>query len=186
MDTWVWIVIAAVALLAILAIVWLAMQRRRTEMLREQFGPEYDRTIERADDRRSAESELAERRAHREALDIRPLDPATRARYAAQWQEVQGRFVDQPAIAVAQADELVTVVMRDRGYPTDDFERRAADVSVDHPNLVESYRAANAISSRVGSNRASTEDLRRALVHYRALFAELLSETDDEAVRQAR
>jgi hypothetical protein len=185
MDAWVWIVIAVAALVVIGALVWSAMAKRRTTMLREQFGPEYDRTVEERENRRQAESELAERRARRERLDIRRLDEARRRRYAAQWTEVQSRFVDQPAIAVAQADELVTVVMRDRGYPMDDFEQRAADVSVDHPQVVENYRSANRISTRVGSGQASTEDLRQALVHYRALFAELLTDADDR-VREAR
>lgn len=186
MDTWVWIVIAVIALVVIAAVVWSVLEKRRTTMLREQFGPEYDRTIEERENRREAESELAERRARRERLDIRPLDAATRRRYAAQWTEVQSRFVDQPAIAVAQADELVMVVMRDRGYPMDDFDQRAADVSVDHPQVVENYRNAHAISTRVGTSQASTEDLRQALVHYRALFAELLNDRDENDVREAR
>jgi len=186
MDTWVWIVIAVIALVVIAAIVWSVREKRRTTMLREQFGPEYDRTIEERENRREAESELAERRARRERMDIRPLDAARRRRYAAQWNEVQSRFVDQPAIAVAQADELVMVVMRDRGYPMDDFDQRAADVSVDHPQVVENYRNAHAISTRVGSNQATTEDMRQALVHYRALFAELLNDRDENDVREAR
>jgi hypothetical protein len=185
MDAIWWVIIAVVAVGVIAAIAWTAMDKRRTTTLREQFGPEYDRTLEARDDRRTAESELAERRARRERLDIHPLDAARRQRYAAQWNEVQARFVDQPAVAVAQADELVMVVMRDRGYPMDDFEQRAADVSVDHPQVVENYRAAHQISSRVGSNQANTEGLRQALVHYRVLFAELLSERD-ERVREAR
>jgi hypothetical protein len=185
MDAIWWVIIAVVAIGVIAAIAWTVNEKRRTTTLREQFGPEYDRTLEVREDRKTAESELAERRERRERLDIHPLDAARRQRYAAQWNEVQARFVDQPAVAVAQADELVTVVMRDRGYPIDDFEQRAADVSVDHPQVVENYRAAHRISSRVGSNQANTEDLRQALVHYRVLFAELLSERD-ERVSQAR
>jgi cytoskeletal protein RodZ len=186
MDPIVWIVIAVVAVLVVGALVWVAMNKRRTEQLREQFGPEYDRTVEQTGDRRDAESELAERRARREDLDIRPLDAATRQRYAEQWRDVQARFVDEPAAALTQANGLVIMVMRDRGYPTDDFEQRAADVSVDHPQVVENYRAANTISERVGSDRASTEDMRQGLVYYRSLFAELLDESDEGTVQQAR
>jgi cytoskeletal protein RodZ len=185
MDPIVWIVIAVVAVLVVGALVWVAMNNRRTEQLREQFGPEYDRTVEQTGDRRDAESELAERRARREDLDIRPLDAATRQRYAEQWRDVQARFVDEPAAALTQANGLVIMVMRDRGYPTEDFEQRAADVSVDHPQVVENYRAANTISERVDSDRASTEDMRQGLVYYRSLFAELLDESDQGTVRQA-
>jgi cytoskeletal protein RodZ len=186
MDPVVWIIIAVVAVLVIGALLWFAMNNRRTEQLREQFGPEYDRTLEQTGDRRDAESELAERRARREDLDIRPLDAATRQRYAEQWRDVQTRFVDEPAAALTQANGLVIMVMRDRGYPTEDFEQRAADVSVDHPQVVENYRAANTISERVDSDQASTEDMRQGLVHYRSLFAELLDERDDGTVQQAR
>ncbi len=186
MDPIVWIVIAVVAVLVVGALVWGAMNNRRTEQLREQFGPEYNRTVEQTGDRRDAESELAERRARREELDIRPLDPASRRRYADQWSDVQSRFVDEPAAALTQANGLVIMVMRDRGYPTEDFEQRAADVSVDHPQVVENYRAANTISERVDSDQASTEDMRQGLVYYRSLFAELLAESDEGTVQQAR
>jgi hypothetical protein len=186
MDPVVWIIIAAVAVLVTGAIVWFAINKRRTQQLREQFGPEYDRTLEGYDDRREAESELQARRARRENLDIRPLDPASRRRYATQWKDVQSRFVDEPAAALTQANGLVLMVMRERGYPTEDFDQRAADVSVDHPQVVENYRAANAISARVGSDQASTEDMRQGLVHYRALFAELLDERDGDETQQAR
>jgi hypothetical protein len=186
MDPVVWIVIGIVAVLVIAGLVWFAMRNRRTEQLREQFGPEYDRTLEQTGGRRDAESELAERRAHRESLEIRPLDAASRQRYADQWRDVQARFVDEPAAALTQANGLVIMVMRDRGYPTDDFEQRAADVSVDHPQVVENYRAAQAISERVGSDQASTEDMRQGFVYYRSLFAELLDERDEGDVHQAR
>jgi hypothetical protein len=185
MDPVVWIVIGIAAVLVIGAL-WFAMRNRRTEQLREQFGPEYDRALEQTGGRRDAESELAERRARREDLDIRPLDPASRQRYADQWRDVQARFVDEPAAALTRANGLVIMVMRDRGYPTDDFEQRAADVSVDHPQVVENYRAANAISERVGLDRASTEDMRQGLVYYRSLFAELLDERGEGGVQQAR
>lgn len=179
MDAWVWIVLAIVALILIGAIAWLAGRQRRTATLREQFGPEYDRTLEDFDDRRAGESELASRRARREELDIRPLDPADRQRYADEWQRVQARFVDDPEIAVTEADGLIINVMRDRGYPIDDFDQRAADVSVDHPRVVEHYREAHEIADRSKSGRATTEDMRMAVVHYRALFAELLEQPED-------
>jgi hypothetical protein len=171
MDAWIWIVIAA-AVLAVLAVVWWAAARkRRTSHLREGFGPEYDRTVDEAGSRRRAESELSDREKRREELDIRPLAPGTRDRFADRWRTVQERFVDDPSGALRDAHVLVVEVMRERGYPTDDFEQRAADVSVDHPHVVENYRSAYAISER---DEADTEEQRQAMVHYRALFDELL------------
>jgi hypothetical protein len=174
---WVLVVIIVV-LIAVVAM--LMLRQRRSSRLREGFGPEYDRVVEERGDRRAAESELDDRRKRREELDIRPLDEGARERYAERWRASQRRFVDEPSAAVQEADTLVASVMRERGYPMDDFEQRAADVSVDHPKVVEHYRAAHEISTRVGTN-ASTEDMRQAVVHYRALFAELLR-ADDDAV----
>ena len=171
MDTWVWIVIAAAAVVVLLAIVWAATRKRRTSKLREGFGPEYDRTVEESGSRRRAESELKDREQRREELDIRPLKPATRDRFANRWSGVQERFVDDPRAALRDAHSLVVEVMRERGYPTDDFEQRAADVSVDHPEVVQNYRAAHEITER---DDADTEDQRQAMVHYRGLFDELL------------
>jgi hypothetical protein len=172
MDAWMWIVIAAAAAVVLLAVIWWAASRkRRTTHLREGFGPEYDRTVEEAGSRRKAESDLTDREKRREELDIRPLSPGARDRYANRWSTVQERFVDDPSSALRDAHTLVVEVMRDRGYPTDDFEQRAADVSVDHPEVVENYRSAHAITER---DEADTEDQRQALVHYRALFDELL------------
>jgi hypothetical protein len=171
MDTWIWIVIAAAAVVILLAIWWAASRKRRTSHLREGFGPEYDRTVEDAGSRRKAESELSDREKRREELDIRPLAPGARDRFADRWSTVQERFVDDPSGSLSDAHTLVVEVMRERGYPTDDFEQRAADVSVDHPDVVENYRSAHAITER---DDADTEDQRRALVHYRALFDELL------------
>jgi hypothetical protein len=178
MDTWVWIVIAAAVVVAVVLLaVWVAKQKRRTSQLQEGFGPEYDRTVEAAGSRRRAESELTGREKRREELDIRPLAPGTRDRFADRWRTVQERFVDDPSSALNDAHVLVIEVMRERGYPTDDFEQRAADVSVDHPHVVENYRAAHAISKR---DDADTEEQRQGLVHYRALFDELL-ETEPAA-----
>jgi hypothetical protein len=175
-----WILVAVLAALLVVAAV-LLWRKRRSEQLREGFGPEYERTVAEHGDRRAAESELLERRQRREKLDVRELEPAARERYADRWRVTQRRFVDEPAQAVAEADELVAAVMRDRGYPVEeDFDRRAADVSVDHPVVVEHYRAAHAISTQsAGGGGAETEDLRQAMVHYRALFAELLGGDTD-------
>jgi hypothetical protein len=170
----VWVLVAILAIALVVAVV-LLMRARRSQQLREGFGPEYERTIAETGDRRAAENELSERRERRAQLEIRELDPEARDRYAERWRAAQRTFVDEPAAAVAEADHLVAEVMHERGYPVDeDFERRAADVSVDHPAVVENYRAAHAISTRAGRDDASTEDLRQALVHFRALFAELL------------
>ncbi|MDP9341242.1 MAG: hypothetical protein M3Q23_03835 [Actinomycetota bacterium] len=163
----------------IAATVWAARRARRTRDLRSTFGPEYDRTVQSRGSRQDAESELQARRRRREQLTIRPLAPEERERYRGEWQAVQSRFVDQPGAAVREADLLVTRVMRDRGYPMEQFEQRAADVSVDHPNVVQNYRSAHAIHIRMKSGDESTEALRQAMVHYRALFAELLEMPDE-------
>jgi hypothetical protein len=174
MDTWVWIVIVAAVVLAVLAVVWFALRSRRRQALQERFGPEYDRTVETTGGRRAAESELREREQRHEELDIRELSPAARDRYFEQWRAVQVRFVDTPGEAVREADTLVQQVMRDRGYPVDDFDTRADAVSVDHPHLVENYRAAHGAWAANERGEATTEDLRQSLVHYRSLFEELL------------
>ena len=178
MDTWVWIVIAAVALIVVLAVIWNATRAKRTRALQDTFGREYDRTVENTGDRRAAERELRERQKQHDELELKPLSPEARDRYVRRWQSTQTRFVDDPPGAVAEADALVQQVMQERGYPVDDFDRRVADISVDHPNLVEKYRTAHGIAQSAESGDASTEDMRHSVRHYRALFAELL-ETDD-------
>lgn len=178
MDTWVWIVIAAVAVIVVLAVIWNATRAKRTSALRDRFGSEYDRTVDQAGDRRAAEKELLERQKQHDELELRPLSPEARDRYVRRWQSTQTRFVDDPTGAVTEADGLVQEVMRERGYPVDDFERRVADISVDHPDLVEKYRTAHGIAQSSARGEASTEDMRHSVRHYRALFAELL-ETDD-------
>jgi hypothetical protein len=177
MDVWVWVVIAAAVLVLVVGVWMLAARRRRTQ-LRERFGPEYERLLAERGDRREAESELTGRQKRREEMDIRPLDPAARDNYAIAWREIQARFVDGPSVAVKDADGLVTEVMRDRGYPIEDFDQRSADISVDYPVVVENYRAAQAITLRNEEGRASTEDLRQAMVHYRSLFSSLLGVDD--------
>jgi len=171
----IYVILAIVVIAAVVAAV-LLMRQRQSQQLQEGFGPEYERTVEeRGGDRRQAEAELQERRQRREQFEIRELDAGARDRYVERWRAAQRRFVDEPAPAVGEADALVIEVMRERGYPVaDEFEQRAADVSVDHPEVVEHYRAAHGISSRATAGDASTEDLRQAMVHFRALFAELL------------
>jgi hypothetical protein len=123
---------------------------------------------------RKAEVKLADRQERVEKLNIRDLDPMERERFSKQWESVQSRFVDSPKGAVAEADDLVSSLMKTRGYPVSDFDQRAADISVDHPRVVENYRSAHEIALRVGNNGASTEDLRTAMIHYRSLFEELV------------
>jgi len=180
MDTWVWIVIGVVVAFVVLGVMGSAMRTRRSRSLQDRFGREYDRTVGKAGSRREAEQELRQREKRHEELELRPLSQAARERYLQQWQATQGRFVDDPTGAVSEADELVQRVMRDRGYPVDDFDQRAADISVEHPDLVEKYRTADGIARASERGEASTEDLRHSVRHYRALFVELL-EVDDAA-----
>jgi len=184
MQTWVWVVIAIVIALALLAVVALATRTRRSRALQDRFGSEYDRVAANAPSRRQAEAELREREQRRGDLDIRPLDPRQRQRYREQWQEIQAQFVDDPAGAVTQADALIQHAMRDRGYPVEDFDTRAADLSVDHPDVVENYRAGHGIAVAHARGDAGTEELRKAVQHYRALFEELVGSESREAVQR--
>jgi hypothetical protein len=173
MPGWGWALVAVGVIIVVALVVWQGMKAKRTRTLQQRFGPEYDRTIERADGRREAEADLAERARRRDELDIRPLPTASRDRYVEEWQRVQARFVDDPSGAVQEADTLIQSVMRERGYPVDDFEQRAADISVDHPQVVENYRHGHRLAS------GDTEEQRQAMVHYRALFDELVEDTSD-------
>lgn len=178
------LVIAIVVLIiAIAAVAVFVAQNQRRRGLRERFGPEYERTVAEQGDPRSAERTLQERVDRRKQLDIRELPPESQARYAESWRGIQARFVDDPRTAVREADQLVTAVMRDRGYPTEEFDQQAADVSVDHAGVVSNYRSAHAISVSDAEGRATTDDLRQAMVHYRTLFRELLGESGAEAPR---
>ncbi len=181
---WLPIAIVVVVVLVILAVLWGVLQRRRRARLRERFGPEYDHVVEETGSRRRAAAELQARERRVEELDIRKLTPDEAAAFASEWKDVQARFVDNPQLATAEADDLVGRVMRARGYPVTDFDRRAADVSVHHPGVVEHYRTAHDIAQRASRGEASTEDLRQALIHYRALFDDLL-ETKEGAPRSA-
>jgi FtsZ-interacting cell division protein ZipA len=183
MPIWAWILIAVGIVVLIGVVAMSLMRHRRSSRLRSTFGPEYERTVDDSG-RRRGESELLDREKRRQNLVIVALSPADRQRYADAWREAQARFVDSPKQAIREADHLVTQVMRDRGYPMEEFEQKAADVSVDHPNVVENYRAAHDISVENEDGKASTENLRQAMVHYRALFMELLEDGGEEGVRQ--
>jgi FtsZ-interacting cell division protein ZipA len=171
------LIIVAVVIIAILIVaVWWYSMRQRSAKLQEKFGSEYERTVAEKGDTRKAEDELTDRQKRVSKLEIRPLVADERRRFNDEWLAVQARFVDDPSAAVRDADTLVGRVMEARGYPVGDFEQRAADVSVDHPAVLEHYRAAHEIALRHAQGQASTEDLRQAMVHYRALCAELLEE----------
>lgn len=181
MDGWVWLVIAA-AVVVLGLVAYGAWKAKRTSAVKDRFGPEYDR-VSSEKGKRGAVSELSEREKRREQLDIKPLSAGAADRYRDSWKHTQARFVDQPDVAVKEADSLVTTVMVERGYPMNDFGQRAADVSVDHPNVVTNYRAAHTIADRAEHDDATTEELRQAMVHYRALFEELLETNDAQGHR---
>ena len=171
------IAIAGTVIVIIAVAVWLYVQtcRTTTTELRQQFGPEYDRAVLRHGSK--AEAKLTDREKRVEKLKIRDLDAMEQEHYSKQWQALQFRFVDSPKAAVAEADDLVSSVMKARGYPVSDFDQRAADISVNHPRVVENYRLAHQIALRVGEGAANTEDLRTAMIHYRSLFEELVEAT---------
>ena len=170
----------AILILVLIAIVIavgviLFLQRRRSDTLRKQFGPEYQHAVGKFGDERKAEAELAAREKRVRSLQIRTLTPDEQARFSGAWKMAQAEFVDAPVAAATKADLLVQDLMQTRGYPVGDFEQRAADISVDHPNLVTNYRAAREIALRNNAGQATTEEIRQAMVHYRSLFEELLN-----------
>jgi hypothetical protein len=172
--------IAGVVVIVLIIVVGVALfvrnRRKTTAGFRNRFGPEYDRAVLTHGSERKAEAKLADRETRVENLKIRALTGAERGRFFADWQSVQSRFVDHPKSAVTEADELVSSLMQARGYPVVDFDQRAADISVDHPRLVENYRSAHGVAVRLGRDDASTEDLRTAMIQYRNLFDELVEE----------
>ena len=192
MPAWSWIVIAAAVVIVVAMAVIVARsvnRRKRSERLKNHFGPEYERAVGEAGDQRAGEKELVARERKRQKLDIVALAPEAHAKYAERWRTVQTAFVDNPSRAVGDADRLVTQVMRDRGYPVDDFDQRAADISVDHPDVVEHYRAAHILHMAQERGDIGTEAQREAFVHYRALFEKLLAtdlETDKDTPKEAR
>ena len=170
------IAIIAAVVLVVIAVIVVFVQRRRSEKLRARFGPEYERSVAESGDRRRAEEQLEKRAERVQKYHLRPLAAEDRSRFTSQWDHVQAHFVDAPAGAVAEADQLLGDIMANCGYPMGDFEQRAADISVDHPVVVQNYRAAHDIAVRQAKGQATTEDLRRAMIHYRALFEDLVYE----------
>jgi hypothetical protein len=178
------LVAIVIVVIAALAIWYFIQNQRRHKELREQFGPEYDRAVESYGERRTAEHALEARAERVAALDIRPLNPNESKNFGQQWHQVQTDFVDDPEGAIRRADALCGQVMQARGYPMGDFEQRAADVSVDHPAVVENYRAAHALAGKAERGDASTEDLRQAMVHYRTLFEDLIDTREPARMEQ--
>jgi hypothetical protein len=170
------IALAVAVILVIAGLAWLYLRKRRnaTAVLRNKFGPEYDRAVKVHGSERKAEAKLEDREKRVEKLNIRDLDPIEHERFSKRWESVQSRFIDSPKGAVAEADDLVSSLMKTRGYPLSEFDQRAADISVDHPRVVQNYRSAHEIALRVGKDAATTEDLRTAMIHYRSLFEELV------------
>lgn len=173
-GTTIGVIVVVLVVLAVAAVLLrVALQRKR---LRSKFGPEYERVVERSDNRMAAERELVNREREHSKLELRPLSPVSRESYARNWTRVQEQFVDAPTTAVGQADRLVTDLMAERGYPTGGYERQASMLSVDHARTLDHYREAHAITERQDRGEASTEDLRVAMVHYRSLFEDLLGD----------
>jgi hypothetical protein len=171
------LVLVAVIFLILGGIVGMALMRvQRTKRLKERFGPEYERAVNEIGDKRQAENELDSRLAHVNTLDIRPLTAEEVNRYALEWQKTQTEFVDEPLTALQKADRLIQDVMKARGYPVEDFEQRAADISVDYPELVTDYRGLHLIAVKEKDEEVSTEEMRQAMVHGRALFENLISQ----------
>jgi hypothetical protein len=176
-ETIIWVLVVVAAVVAIVAVGYLVAAQQRRRRLQNRFGPEYDRTLSESESRREAEQELLAREKRYAELDIRPLDPEARQAYGQKWLEVQERFVDAPGFSVTEADQLVTAVMADRGYPIEEPRQLMSDLSVRHGRALGHYRDAHEISGRAARQEASTEELRQAMVHYRALFEELLADT---------
>ena len=170
------VIVLVIVLLVVIAAILLGVRAARRRKLRKTFGPEYDRVVADTGSRTDAEKELLERQKRHAELELRELTPESKARYSAAWEEAQIQFVDNPGQAVATADDLVTDLIAERGYPTGDYDDQLANLSVDHARTLGHYRDAHEISRRSRNGEASTEDLRQALVHYRALFADLLGE----------
>ena len=178
-STAITIAIAVVVVIVVAAVLVFAVRKQRTARLRHRFGPEYERTVEDVGDRHRAEHALHERQERVSKFDIRPLSASERDHFIEAWRVIQAEFVDQPKQALAKADDLLTDVMRARGYPIEDFEQRSADLSVDHPSVVQHYRAGREIAVRHKQGEADTEDLRQAMIHFRALFDDLVGAAAD-------
>ncbi len=179
------VIFAAVLAVILIALGLIALWRRRSRRLQEQFGPEYKHAVRKYGDARKAEAELAAREKRVRKLEIRPLTQEEQSHFAEGWRKTQARFVDEPSKAVGEADELIKEVMRTRGYLVGDFDQRAADVSVDHPKVVTNYRAGREIAARNKSGEATTEDLRRAMMLYRSLFEEVMEVAEPATTKEA-
>jgi hypothetical protein len=187
MPVWEWIFAAASVVIVVASVVVgarLLSSRRKTARMKQHYGREYERLVSEAGGEKEAEKELSARERKRDELEIVPLTPAALSDFTARWNQVQTAFVDNPTTAVGVADRLITEVMRERGYPVDDFDQRAADISVDHPQIVENYRTAHRIHLSQQDGDVSTEQQREAFVHYRALFDKLLEKTTDDKASQ--
>ena len=187
MPVWEWIFAAASVVIVVAAVVVAARllnSRRKTARMKQHYGREYERLVSEAGGQKAAEKELSARERKRDELEIVPLTPAALSDFTTRWSQVQTGFVDNPTTAVGVADRLITEVMRERGYPVDDFDQRAADISVDHPQIVENYRTAHRIHLSQQDGEVSTEQQREAFVHYRALFDKLLEKTTDDNASQ--
>jgi hypothetical protein len=187
MPVWEWIFAAASVVIVVAAVVVAARllnSRRKTARMKQHYGREYERLVAEAGGQKAAEKELSARERKRDELEIVPLTPAALSDFTTRWSQVQTGFVDNPTTAVGVADRLITEVMRERGYPVDDFDQRAADISVDHPQIVENYRTAHRIHLSQQDGEVSTEQQREAFVHYRALFDKLLEKTTDDNASQ--
>ncbi len=165
--------VLVILIIAVSVVLYIRKRRSARAELREKFGPEYDRAVKEHGSERKAEAKLEDREKRVEKLNIRELDAMEHERFSKQWASIQSRFIDSPRGAVTEADDLVSSVMKARGYPVSDFDQRAADISVDHPQVVVNYRLAHEIVERFGKGETSTEDLRAAMIHYRSLFEEL-------------
>jgi hypothetical protein len=182
------IIITIVVVVIVGLLAFLAGRKQKTKRLRDRFGPEYDRVVTKTDDRKTAEAELEARERRRDQFSLRPLDTASAERYKKEWRDTQSRFVDSPSEAIHEADGLITSVMQDRGYPMERFDQRAADLSVEHPDVVNRYRTAHRIAVANERGEASTEDLREAMIHYRSLFERLIDtgQTDQHTQETSR
>ena len=178
MSTSAIVVAIVIAVLVVATAIALIIRNQRSKRLRTRFGPEYSRAIEETGSKSQAEAKLEKLERRVERFDLRPLSPVARANFVAAWQKIQARFVDDPKGALTEADKLIQGVMAARGYPVTDFDQRAADISVNHPLIVEHYRAGHEIAVQHSKGRASTEDMRQAMIHYRTLFAELADEPE--------
>ncbi|WP_329063749.1 hypothetical protein [Amycolatopsis sp. NBC_01480] len=179
MPTWLIVVIVVVAVVVIAAVAWLVLQETQRKRLQRKFGPEYTRAVEENESPRAAQRDLADRERRHQELDIHPLSPSTRERYAQRWALIQEKFVDQPAGAVDEADEVLVSLMAERGYPTEGYDQQLSDLSVRHSSTLKHYRAAHETHTRHAETALSTEELRDAMVHYRTVFEDLLTDGAD-------